>query len=126
MSYLTIALLVIGYIYVFIPLLLMISLCLCLPFAIIFIMYLSNTNQSPANEAAIRNLNIDNYDPEKHQGEPNCSICTVEYVADERIVLLRCDDRHFFHEECIGRWLRINANCPICRSSLLSSSYGNN
>ena len=34
-----------------------------------------------------------------------CPICLVKYEEGEELVVLSCDDRHFFHKECITDWL---------------------
>ena len=51
-----------------------------------------------------------------HLGDPTCTICAVEYNLDDKVIVMQCDARHFFHEDCIKKWLSINANCPICRA----------
>ncbi len=42
----------------------------------------------------------------------NCSICLDNFVIGTEIVTLPCF--HFFHCDCIGRWLNKKKNCPIC------------
>lgn len=116
---LTFALLILGYCYLLIPALLLLCLCACLPVAIIFLMFISNTTQLPATEGMIKDLKSAEYSPTSHQGDTSCSICAVEYAEKDKIIVMECDPRHFFHEECIKRWLRINSNCPICRTPFL-------
>lgn len=57
---------------------------------------------------------------EKHLGrgggENVCSICLCEYREGEMLRMLP-DCHHFFHLPCIDAWLRLNASCPVCRSS---------
>ncbi|OAY75114.1 probable E3 ubiquitin-protein ligase ATL44 [Ananas comosus] len=48
--------------------------------------------------------------------EETCPICLAEIPAQSPITRMPCS--HFFHEECIVRWLRINRICPLCRSVL--------
>lgn len=45
----------------------------------------------------------------------SCSICMEEFVSGEELwVLPRC--KHWFHGECIRRWLLApSMTCPICR-----------
>ncbi|CAG9326234.1 unnamed protein product [Blepharisma stoltei] len=113
------ALLILGYCYLMIPTMLLLCLCACLPVAIIFLMFISNTSQLPATEGMIKDLKSVEYDPVVNQGDSSCSICAVEYSEKDKIIVMECDPRHFFHEECIKRWLRINSNCPICRTPFL-------
>ncbi|KAJ0045331.1 hypothetical protein Pint_05626 [Pistacia integerrima] len=45
-----------------------------------------------------------------------CSICLSEYLPKD---LVRCipDCHHCFHADCVDEWLKMNATCPLCRSS---------
>ncbi|KAI3891357.1 hypothetical protein MKX03_031453 [Papaver bracteatum] len=45
-----------------------------------------------------------------------CSICLSEYRPKD-IVRTIPDCNHCFHAECIDEWLRMNASCPLCRTS---------
>ncbi|KAI3907049.1 hypothetical protein MKX01_027950 [Papaver californicum] len=45
-----------------------------------------------------------------------CSICLSEYRPKD-IVRTIPDCKHCFHAECIDEWLRMNASCPLCRTS---------
>jgi len=118
---LVLALIILGYLYLLIPALLLVCVCACLPISIIFLMFISNSAQQPATENMIRGLDPVKYNSSLHRGEPSCSICACDYQEAESIIVLSCDERHFFHEECIKRWLRINANCPICRAPFLDN-----
>lgn len=45
-----------------------------------------------------------------------CAICLGDYDVDEEVKHMPCG--HMFHSECLGRWLKINRTCPICKQSL--------
>jgi len=46
--------------------------------------------------------------------DKQCHICIDDYLPNEDLVLLKC--KHFFHKECIKKWLTDNSSkCPICR-----------
>ncbi|CAK9177798.1 unnamed protein product [Ilex paraguariensis] len=47
-----------------------------------------------------------------------CSICLCEYKNSEMLRILP-DCKHYFHLTCIDAWLKLNASCPVCRSSPL-------
>ncbi|KAG6434300.1 hypothetical protein SASPL_105925 [Salvia splendens] len=47
-----------------------------------------------------------------------CSICLSEYRESEMLRMLP-DCRHCFHVMCVDAWLKLNASCPVCRSSPL-------
>ncbi|MCL7038146.1 hypothetical protein MKW94_028379 [Papaver nudicaule] len=45
-----------------------------------------------------------------------CSICLSEYCPKDTVRTIP-DCKHCFHAECIDEWLRMNASCPLCRTS---------
>ncbi|KAL5552312.1 hypothetical protein UlMin_002488 [Ulmus minor] len=44
-----------------------------------------------------------------------CSICLSEYKAKEALRTIP-DCGHYFHDDCIVEWLKLNATCPLCRN----------
>ena len=61
---------------------------------------------------------IYNFDPlfkkkgKKDDEIRNCIIC-YDNIEFKKLVILRCD--HYYHKECIKKWLKIHMVCPICR-----------
>ncbi|KAK7305893.1 hypothetical protein VNO77_43805 [Canavalia gladiata] len=55
--------------------------------------------------------------------EMECCICLGEFRDGEKVkVLPGCD--HFFHCDCVDKWLVHHSNCPLCRASLkVESSF---
>ncbi|XP_042497373.1 RING-H2 finger protein ATL16 [Macadamia integrifolia] len=50
-----------------------------------------------------------------------CAVCLNEFQEEESLrVLPNC--AHAFHIDCIDVWLQSNANCPLCRSSISSTT----
>ncbi|XP_072971621.1 RING-H2 finger protein ATL16-like [Typha angustifolia] len=50
-----------------------------------------------------------------------CAVCLNEFQEEERIRLLpNC--LHVFHIDCIDTWLQTNANCPLCRSPITTTT----
>lgn len=45
-----------------------------------------------------------------------CCVCTEAFGADLTIKCTPC--RHCFHEECLGKWLKVSTTCPLCRVDL--------
>uniref|UniRef100_A0A914H612 RING-type domain-containing protein n=1 Tax=Globodera rostochiensis TaxID=31243 RepID=A0A914H612_GLORO len=43
-----------------------------------------------------------------------CSICLEEYVAYDKLKVLRIC-KHNFHRACVDKWIAIMKQCPICR-----------
>ena len=38
---------------------------------------------------------------------------------NDMVTQLSCDNRHYFHTECIENWIKTGRNtCPICRSEI--------
>ncbi|CAH9102962.1 unnamed protein product [Cuscuta epithymum] len=42
-----------------------------------------------------------------------CCICLSKYEDDDELRELPCS--HFFHAQCVDKWLKINASCPLCK-----------
>ncbi|GMH18936.1 hypothetical protein Nepgr_020777 [Nepenthes gracilis] len=42
-----------------------------------------------------------------------CCICLERYADEDELKELPCS--HFFHSDCVDRWLKINASCPLCK-----------
>uniref|UniRef100_A0A453PU69 RING-type domain-containing protein n=1 Tax=Aegilops tauschii subsp. strangulata TaxID=200361 RepID=A0A453PU69_AEGTS len=49
-----------------------------------------------------------------------CCICLAKYAHNEELRELPCT--HCFHKECVDKWLKINALCPLCKAEIASSS----
>ena len=44
-----------------------------------------------------------------------CIIC-IENIKKHEIIFLNCN--HFFHNNCIKKWQKINNSCPCCRENI--------
>ncbi|XP_057462906.1 E3 ubiquitin-protein ligase At1g63170-like [Actinidia eriantha] len=42
-----------------------------------------------------------------------CCICLAKYAENDELRELPCC--HFFHVECVDKWLKIYASCPLCK-----------
>lgn len=47
-----------------------------------------------------------------------CAVCLQAYNPGEQIRTLPCF--HQFHTQCVDRWLRMNAKCPICKTTTVT------
>jgi hypothetical protein len=47
--------------------------------------------------------------------ERDCSICNATMIADEPKLLAFLPCGHFFHYDCLKRWLDLSQTCPACR-----------
>lgn len=51
-----------------------------------------------------------------------CCICLAKYAHNDELRELPCS--HFFHKECVDKWLKINALCPLCKCEVGESVLG--
>ena len=49
------------------------------------------------------------------EGEFSCSICMD---SDTCVNFVRTSCGHYYHEECIEKWITIQSNCPNCRKTI--------
>ena len=42
-----------------------------------------------------------------------CSICLENYNKGDKISILSCG--HYYHSECLNRWIEKKEECPLCR-----------
>ncbi|KAH9323106.1 hypothetical protein KI387_017745, partial [Taxus chinensis] len=49
-----------------------------------------------------------------------CCICLGKYKDDVELRELPC--LHHFHVDCVDKWLKINATCPLCKHEISDSS----
>eukprot|EP00257_Ricinus_communis_P025243 XP_025012657.1 E3 ubiquitin-protein ligase At1g63170 isoform X2 [Ricinus communis] len=51
-----------------------------------------------------------------------CCICLAKYANNDELRELPCS--HFFHKDCVDKWLKINASCPLCKTEVGESVMG--
>ncbi|XP_019453396.1 PREDICTED: RING-H2 finger protein ATL7-like isoform X2 [Lupinus angustifolius] len=51
--------------------------------------------------------------------DTQCSVCLLEYQADDKLQQIPACG-HTFHMSCIDLWLANHSTCPLCRLSLLT------
>merc|ERR1719387_837197 len=45
---------------------------------------------------------------------PECCVCNEAFDESREIKMTSC--KHYFHEECLGKWLKVSTTCPLCRN----------
>ncbi|XP_060086317.1 uncharacterized protein LOC132565640 [Ylistrum balloti] len=75
---------------------------------------LGDVKNKGLTEAQSSRLPIRTYqaNSEKQESE-DCLICMCEYDQNDRLKMLPCF--HEFHAQCIDKWIKGNASCPVCR-----------
>jgi len=57
-----------------------------------------------------------NFDPKVDTLMADCSICMAEFDEKDDVTCLPCNETHYFHTECVAKWIREGKNnCPLCR-----------
>lgn len=80
--------------------------------------FLQSPRPSPTTQLQLEALTVLQV-TEEHM-TMQCSICFDEFVLSEpKVRQMPC--KHIYHENCLFPWLRINGNCPVCRSRLNGS-----
>lgn len=54
-------------------------------------------------------------------GIDTCPICLVEYLPNDEVAELNCNDRHCFHSKCLESWLKRKLECPLCKRPVTAS-----
>lgn len=105
-------LLLLGYLYYTFPCWACCLFCLCLPVVFYGISKWSHYLRTAATEKQVNEL-VDR--PLRAEEDHDCPICAATFSTGEVVSQMPCDERHFFHTDCIVGWLRVNPTCPICR-----------
>ncbi|XP_071713586.1 RING-H2 finger protein ATL66-like [Rutidosis leptorrhynchoides] len=67
--------------------------------------------------ATINNLPIKVYKQVNETTTFECSICLGGFEEEEKVKMLpNCS--HFYHCECVDKWLITHTSCPICRTQV--------
>jgi hypothetical protein len=50
-----------------------------------------------------------------------CTICLEDFIVKDIVIYLPCF--HFFHKECIIKWIEQNPICPLCKFDINNIDY---
>ena len=60
-------------------------------------------------------MNETEYNPYLFDTYKECIICMESFNDRQKVTCLPCDQRHYFHSECILSWSERHRNCPLCK-----------
>ena len=52
----------------------------------------------------------------KNKYNTGCTICLEDFEKKEEIFTLLSCKKHYFHQDCFSKWLKVNQSCPLCRA----------
>ena len=70
--------------------------------------------QRPANPSHVRSMPTVTVSSKIIASNPTCTVCQEDLKINEPVKKLACE--HYFHEDCIMPWLRVQNTCPMCRN----------
>lgn len=71
----------------------------------------------PASEKSIAGLAVEEFMKNDVDLETECAICKDEIDFGDKITRLpSC--RHYFHHDCLIRWINLQGWCPVCRAEI--------
>jgi len=78
--------------------------------------YLKSPNA--ALDGTIDLMRVVDFDAELrlHGDVTSCACCMDDFSVEQHIVSTPCD--HYFHHECLSKWLALARTCPMCRRLL--------
>jgi hypothetical protein len=72
---------------------------------------------NPAKDSVISSLKFEKFHVSVTDYETECAVCKDEIDDDAEILRVPyCG--HYFHSECLMKWIHLQAWCPVCRASL--------
>ena len=108
----------ISLLYIFLPLLLLVSICFCIPCLLISSLFCGPTHVKSIERDFVKKLDRKEFSSSEFTEHDDCVICRSSFVKKEKIIVLPCNKKHYFHEACVEKWLDISCLCPICRADL--------
>ena len=60
-------------------------------------------------------MNESDYNPYLFDSYKEYIICMENFQQGQKVTALPCDERHYFHSECILSWSERHRNCPLCK-----------
>lgn len=112
------ALLLLSSIYIFMPIVVLILVCVFIPFLLLISICIKGLKKNSLDKKIMDQLERKEFNLESFPEYDECVICRANYEKGEKMIILPCNSKHYFHEACLVKWLEINCLCPICRANL--------
>ncbi|CRG93652.1 RING zinc finger protein, putative [Plasmodium gallinaceum] len=80
----------------------------------------SEINYNNDNNKVTQENLLNNNKEISNENEDVCSICMMNYINNDDVMIMPCDKRHFFHVSCLTKWLYKSQVCPICRTNIVN------
>lgn len=116
----TIILLLLSVVYIFLPLFILFCVCFCVPCLLISSFFCGAKTRNCLEKDLLKKLERKGYNSKEFTEHEECIICRQVFIKNDKIIILPCSRKHYFHEKCVEKWLEINCLCPICRADLNS------
>jgi hypothetical protein len=58
------------------------------------------------------------YWQEEWQGNSEWAIWLEDFTKAQEVIVLPCDERHYFHSQCLRRWLKENLSWPLWKDEI--------
>ncbi|CAG9314135.1 unnamed protein product [Blepharisma stoltei] len=111
---------ILGFFNLILPMLAIFGICVLLPTTLLLMEIAEDKSWIENKDRKSFNLETVSFIKNGNTGDHSCSICAIDYEENDKIIILPCNIRHFFHEKCINKWLSITPKCPVCRARVLS------
>ena len=92
--------------------------CVLVPLLVFSYRNAARPNWVPAAPQFIQNLMEVHFNPNQDKAQDDCPICYLKFEEKANIILLPCDEKHYFHSDCIKEWLKRNNSCPLCKKEI--------
>ena len=74
----------------------------------------------------MRKLVKEKYDSSIHGDDRDWSICLEYFKDQQKVVILPCDERHFFHSSWVKQWFLQDLTCPLWKDKIDINKINNN
>lgn len=100
-------------------------LCLIVPLIGLFFRFARSeeVEVKGTSKEVIELLERQKWNVEYKSSTEDCVICMKSFEPGEVLVVLPCDRRHCFHNDCILMWLEQVNKCPMCNAKVTMESF---